>query len=277
MTVLREDPRDYLRRLGESGDGPYDIAEGALMCAALDHGDCPLEPYRAHLGEVAESARAELRFTRSIEDAARALAGVIAGRYGYDGDRLSYDDPRNADFIAVIDRRRGLPVAVGIVYIHAARAAGLKATGLAAPGHFLLAVSGHGGEALIDPFNGGAALDRERLSAPPAISGGGAPDEPRIFEPVSDADVLLRLENNLKVRAMKSGERQRALEIVTRMALIAPRRGDLWLEIARMHEAAGALGAAIRAYDNCLSLARPGTGHHNEAALGLHALKRRLN
>ena len=54
----------------------------------------------------------------------------MVGRYGYDGDRLSYDDPRNADLMAVIDRRRGLPVALGILYIHAARAAGFEARGL---------------------------------------------------------------------------------------------------------------------------------------------------
>ena len=50
----------------------------------------------------------------------------------------TYDDPQNADLMAVIDRRRGLPVALGILYIHAARAAGLEASGLNTPDHFLL-------------------------------------------------------------------------------------------------------------------------------------------
>jgi regulator of sirC expression with transglutaminase-like and TPR domain len=200
----------------------------------------------------------------------------MVGRFGYDGDRLSYDDPKNADLMSVIDRRRGLPVALGILYIHAARAAGLEAVGLGSPGHFLLRIGKRGTQALLDPFNGGAALERERLGSPPAMSGV-SPDDPRVTEPVSDADVLLRLENNLKLRALQAGDRKRALEIGKRLVLIAPKRPELWLELARLNEAVGALGAASRAFEACLDLVQPGVPLHNEAALGLHALKRRLH
>lgn len=270
------DPADYLRKLGESGDGPHEIATAALMLAALDHSARPLQPYRAHLQELSEVARAELRFAHGGEDAARALARLLAGRYGYEGDRMAYDDPQNADLIAVIDRRRGLPVALGILYLHAARAGGLEAVGLNSPGHFLLRVFAKTGSALIDPFNGGAAMDPERLGAPPAM-GGAPPEAERLIEPVSDTEVLLRLENNLKLRALQTGARARALEVAKRMVLIGPRRAELWLDLARLNEATGALGAAQKAYEACLSLAAAGTSIHNEAALGLHGLKRRLN
>ncbi len=271
-----KDPADYLRALGEAGDGPHDIATAALMLAALDHSARPLQPYRAHLAEIAEVAGAELRFTRSAMETARALARLMAGRYGYEGDRMAYDDPQNADLIAVIDRRRGLPVALGILYLHAARAGGLQASGLSSPGHFLLRIQGKGGEALIDPFNGGAAVDPERLGGPPAMSGPAA-DNPGMFEAVGDTDVLLRLQNNLKLRALQTGARARALEVAKRMVLIAPRRAELWLDLARLNEQAGALGAAQKAYEACLSLAKSGTALYNDAALGMGALKRRLN
>ena len=235
-----------------------------------------MRPYQAHLAEIADHARAEAKMATTVEDGARALATLLVGRYGYDGDRLRYDDPQNADFITVIDRRRGLPVALGILYMHAARAAGFKATGLNSPGHFLLRITFRAGEALIDPFNGGAALERESLGAPPVMGMPGAEDS-RPAETVGDIDVLLRLENNLKMRALQTGERMRALEIAKRMVLIAPRRPDLWIDLGRLNEAAGALGAAQKSFEACLSLVPPGHGLHNEAALGLHALKRRLN
>lgn len=277
MSAKRDDdPADYLRQLGQAGDGPHDIAGAALMLSALDHSGRPLDPYRAHLAEVAKHARDEARLSSSGEDGARALAALLVGRYGYDGDRLAYDDPQNADFMTVIDRRRGLPVALGILYIHAARAAGFEATGLNTPGHFLLKIGLRGDEALIDPFNGGAALDRELLGGPPRM-GAAAPDDPRLAEPIGDIDVLLRLNNNLKLRALQAGERVRALEIAKRMVLIAPRKPELWLDLARLNEAAGVLGAAQKAYEACLALAPPGAALHNEAAFGLHGLKRRLN
>jgi regulator of sirC expression with transglutaminase-like and TPR domain len=267
------DPADYLRQVGEAEETPKrDIARIALMLSALDHSGREVEPYQAHLDEIADAAAKEARLSAHVEDGARALAALMVGRFGYDGDRLSYDDPQNADLMAVIDRRRGLPVALGILYIHAARAAGFEAFGLNSPNHFLLRIGLRGHEALLDPFNGGAALDRERLGGPPAM---GADTD--FAEPVGDIDVLLRLQNNLKLRALNAGERLRALEVAKRMVLIAPNKPELWMDMARLNEAAGALGAAQRAYEACLALAGRGQALHNEAALSLQALKRRLN
>lgn len=270
------DPADYLRQLGDAGEGPHDIARAALMLAALDHAGRPLGPYEDHLAEIADAAKHELRLIMHAEDGARALAMLMVGKYGYDGDRHSYDDPRNADLIAVMDRRRGLPVAIGILYIHAARAAGFEATGLGTPGHFLLRVSFRGNDAVIDPFNSGISIDRERLVAPPIMGAQGV-EENHLAEPVSDAEVLLRLANNLKLRVLQAGDKMRGLEVAKRMVLIAPRRPELWLDLARMNESGGALGAAQKAYEACVALANSGTSIHNEAALGLHTLKRRLN
>jgi len=276
MTSGKIDPAEALRRLGEAGDGPHDIARAALMLSALDHAGRSLEPYEKHLADIAEAAKRDLRSVLHAEDAGRALSALMVGRFGYDGDRLTYDDSKNADLMEVIDRRRGMPVALGILYMHAARAAGFEAVGLNTPGHFLLRIAMRGSGALLDPFNGGAAIDRERLGRPPAM-GTPSPEDPRLAESVTDAEVLLRLENNLKLRALNAGERTRALEIAKRMVLVAPRRPELWIDLARLSEAAGSLGAARHAYEACLTLVKPGAALHNEAALGLAGLKRRLN
>ena len=117
-------PADELRAIGERGDGPHDIARAALLLASLDHIGTDLSPYEAHLNELSEAAQRQGLVLNNPENGARSLASLMAGQFGYDGDRLTYDDPRNADLIAVIERRRGMPVALGILYIHAARAAG---------------------------------------------------------------------------------------------------------------------------------------------------------
>lgn len=268
-----EDPANYLKALGEAGEGPHNIAEAALMLSLLDHPQTSLAPYRTHLDEIAHHASEEARLATSAEAMGRALSALLVGRYGYDGDRLTYDVPQNADLMTVIDRRRGLPVALGILYIHTARAAGCAAEGLNSPGHFLMRLTLHGGEALLDPFNGGVTLDREKLGAPPRM-GGLVADA---ADCVSDIEVLLRLQNNLKQRATQGGDHGRALDLAKRMVLLGPRRTDLWLELARLQEGAGSLGAAKKAYEAALVLSKPGDASLNEAALALHALKRRLN
>lgn len=276
MRLLPDDPLQYLRRLGEANAGSQDIAGAALMLSALDNPGCDIDPYVGHLAEIAEQSRLEASLAPNAESGARTLASVLAVRHGYDGDRLSYDDPRNADLIPVIDRRRGLPVALGILYLHAARAAGFRAEGLVSPGHFLLRLEVRGTRALLDPFNGGAGVEQEYLAGLPGLQG--VHEEPSgAAQPVDDIDVLLRLENNLKVRAMQAGELSRALILAKRMVLIAPRRAELWVELGQLHEAEGELGAARTAYDACLSLAPAGSPLHNEALLGLEELKRQLN
>jgi len=271
---VSDDPREYLRTLGEKGEGPHDIALAALMLASLDHPGVPLGPYRAHLDDIANLARVEAALIATAEDGARLMSNLMASRFGYDGDRLTYDDPRNADLLEVITRRRGMPVALGILYMHAARAAGLSASGLNTPAHFLLLLAKDGTEALIDPFNAGTTLDPGRIGTPPRMGGH---EGAYLVEPVSDTDVLLRLQNNLKIRALEKGKRERALEIAKRMALIGPKKAELWLDLARLNEAAGVLGDARKAYEACLQIARPGQNLHNEAALGLSGLKRRIN
>jgi regulator of sirC expression with transglutaminase-like and TPR domain len=277
-----ETPSDYLARLGQAGDGPHDLATAALMLAALDHPDRKLDRFRNHLSELAERVCAEADFARDGDSAARALSLVLAGHYGYEGDRGDYDAPENADLMAVIDRKRGLPVALGILYIHAARASCMEAQGLFAPNHFLMRVVVKGSDAIIDPFSGGAVLDRERVNAP----GFGAPlivlepgsaDQPDPFAPVCDIEVLLRLQNNIKNRALKNRDTARAIEILRRMTMIAPRRSLVWLELGRLQESTGALSYARRAYETCLKLPRSSDHVSNEAAIALHALKRRLN
>jgi regulator of sirC expression with transglutaminase-like and TPR domain len=276
MRLLPDDPVEYLRRLGEAGNGPHDIAGAALMLSALDNPGRDLDPYVDHLAGIAEHSRLETRRAIDAERAAHSLATLLASRYGYDGDRLSYDDPQNADLISVIDRRRGLPVTLGILYLHAARAAGFRAAGLSSPGHFLLRIGVRNTEVLIDPFNGGAVVEQESLGVLPGVRGIRKARNEAI-QPVDDIEILLRLENNLKLRAIEADELPRALALAKRMVLMAPKRPELWVDLAQLHEREGELGAAGTAYNSCLKLAQPGAPLHNEAALGLEELRRRLN
>jgi regulator of sirC expression with transglutaminase-like and TPR domain len=245
------------------------------MLAALDHPDRSLAAYTIHLDEMAAAASRDARTATQTEGVVEKLPALLKGRFCYDGDRVNYDDPKNADLIEVIERRRGLPVALGILYMHTARAAGCVATGLSAPGHFLVRLTVAGRDVILDPFNG-SVMARDKLVAPPALRAA-AVEEIDVLEPVSDTDVLLRLQNNLKLRASEAGDHAKALIMAERMALIAPKRAELWLELARLNDSAGGLRAAREAYEACLGIASPGQAWHNEAALALASLKLRLN
>src|SRR4051794_39156103 len=85
-------PAEYLRAIGEAGEGPHDIATAALMLAALDRPEKKRAQFVAHFRELAEADRVEADFAHNGETGARALSSVIAGAYGYEGERAHYDD-----------------------------------------------------------------------------------------------------------------------------------------------------------------------------------------
>ncbi|WP_193172380.1 SirB1 family protein [Nisaea nitritireducens] len=210
--------RATLAGFGQSDLTDGDLGEAALLLASLDCPGVPLAPYRDHLASIVTTA---MKSTAETPDA--ALRQAIAGEFAYEGDQKTYDDPQNANLIRVIDRRKGLPVALGILNIVTARALGLEACGLNFPNHFLIRLQWDGGRAIVDPFNGGVSLDARALRDLLAqFQGPSAELTQAHYSDVSDLDILLRLQNNIKLRLIRDGKLEPALQVVRDMRLLAP-------------------------------------------------------
>lgn len=266
---------DLLRALGAGPGKTLPIAEAALAYAALARPALDLTFYRAHLAVLARAVGAI--GATGPEERAAALAEVLGRQFNYRGDTEHYDDLANADLARVIDRQRGLPVALGILYIATARAQGWPAAGLNFPGHFLIAL-GEGTERLIlDPFERGAICDTERLhSLLRAFEGDSAELRPAHSRPVDDRDVVLRLENNIKLRLVQAGETEKALALIERMLLLAPEYSVLWDELAQLNGTLGRMTAAIAAAETAIGHAASAAQREHAASL-LRRFKARLN
>ncbi|MBV8188466.1 MAG: transglutaminase family protein [Alphaproteobacteria bacterium] len=208
------------------------------------------------------------------------LGEVIARSYGYRGDAQSYDDLQNADLVRVIERRRGLPVALSILYLHVARAQGWDAEGLAFPAHFLIRVGVEGARHVLDPFHDGAvreAADLRQLLR--QVLGPEAELQPQHFDPVSDRDVLLRLENNIRLRLAKREDWDGTARSMERMLAIAPDQPALLFEAGQLNTRLGKRRTAIAQFQRFLDL-EGGAGDprlHRTATELLQELRRGLN
>src|SRR6266853_1586654 len=267
----------YLRELAALGSPILPIGEAALALASYDRPRVGLARYRQHLQTIARDVGRHTSAGGDLVARAQALNEIILLKYGYSGDALTYDDLQNANLMRVVDRRKGLPVALGILYLHTARAQGWESVGLAFPGHFLVRL-GEGAERLIlDPFHGGqiceAAMLRELLKA---MAGQEIELMPEHYAPVSDRDVLLRLQNNLKSRLLQSGRHERALRTVETMLLLAPDLAELWQEAGLLHARLGNMRAGVNALEQFIIRAPEGTARHQAAAI-LQQLKSKLN
>jgi regulator of sirC expression with transglutaminase-like and TPR domain len=254
----------FLRGIAAAGAAPVDIAEAALRLAAFDRPRVDLARYREHLRALAAGVAAH------GGDPPAALAAALRAER-YEGDNLTYDDLQNANLIRVIDRRKGLPVALGILYLHAARAQGWTIEGLAFPGHFLVRLEHR---YILDPFNGGRLCDAPLLRKLLRATAGRAELSPEHYAPVSDRAILLRLQNNIKLRLMKD-DPEKALEVIDRMLLFVPEEAMLRVEAGYLSMNTGKLRAAAQHLERAV-IDGEGALRHRAAAL-LQQLRGRLN
>jgi regulator of sirC expression with transglutaminase-like and TPR domain len=267
----------FLRELGSSGAQVLPIAEAALALASFERPRVDLARYRDHLRVISRDVGRHRGAGGDLVARAGALNDVILLKYGYSGDELTYDDLQNANLIRVVDRRKGLPVALGILYIHAARAQGWDMAGLAFPGHFLVRLSEGRERVIVDPFHDGticgAAELRDLLKA---ATGRESELLPEHHAAVPDRDVLLRLQNNLKARLLQAQDTKRALMVLETMLMLAPDLAELWYEAGMLHRHLGNMRAAVAALEQYVVRAADGTARHQAAAV-LQQLRTQLN
>src|SRR5438270_5295070 len=267
----------YLRELGAAASPILPIGEAALALASFERPRVGLARYRQHLASLARDVGRHGGAGGNLAARAQALNEIILLKYGYSGDELTYDDLQNANLMRVVDRRKGLPVAIGILYLHAARSQGWDAAGLAFPGHFLIRLAEGAERVIVDPFHGGTTCDAAQLrDLLKATAGTEVELAPEHYAPVADRDVLLRLQNNLKSRLLQAGRHEQALRILDTMLMLAPDLAELWREAGLLNARLGNMLASVGALEEFVVRDPEGTARHQAAAM-LQQIRAKLN
>ena len=189
------------------------VEELALGLAA-EFGAVDAGPALARISELAEEVARELGLDGRAPVA--ALGAVIGRRHGFTGDTRDYDHPDNSMLPAVIERRRGLPITLSVLYVAVARRAGVPLQGVGLPGHFVV---GHfptadGRPELLDPFHAGVRID--------------VPDLPRsLLRPWGPHETVLRMLHNLVVAFSKRGALAEAIHAAELRLLLPAEPEDM--------------------------------------------------
>jgi regulator of sirC expression with transglutaminase-like and TPR domain len=280
-----------LRQAGEGPDDTIDLTESALALAALDRPGVDVKPYRAHLASLVKQAEAEGKCP-TLDDQLRVIRRVLVVHNKYHGDEDHFDDPRNSNLMHVIDRRQGSPAALGVVYLHLARALGWVMEGVDFAGHFFLELRVGDDSVLFDPFRAGQTCSPAFLhdllvqrddfaeADEDEIDDDSDDDRPFLYtiSPVSlgTRDILLRLQNAIKRRHLGQNKVDAAITTLQRMILLAPRQQDYWRELGYLQAERGSLRAAITALEVVCNLSAEYTSAEQTKDL-LRQLRRQLN
>ena len=274
------DIRDALARIGTLPDESVDVAETALLLASIQRPGVSLGPYRRHMERMTAEVTSYVAGHAGGADLdlrAEALTQVIAKRYGYGGADETDGGPENVNLMWVIDRRRGLPAALGVLYIHAARRNGWDAQGIGFPSGFLLRMEQGGRRLILDPFDNGRILaPNEMRDMLKAVSGIRAELTPDHFQPVANRNVLLRIQHNIKERLLMTERPGEALDTIEATLLFAPDTTRLWREAGLLHARLENIPEAISALEEFMRRNKSDKDRYRTSVI-LQDLRTRLN
>lgn len=217
---------DRFRRVVAGDDASINLAEAALLIAVEEYRDLDVDAYLARLDDMGATLKRRLRADISPADTIVALNRYLFDEQGFAGDGANYYDVRNSFLNDVLDRKRGIPITLCVVYLEVGRRIGLPVQGVSFPGHFLVKCTLREGTVVLDPYAKGLSLSlddlRQRVKA---LQHGVTPTNSMIAEllaAASSKEIIMRILRNLKGIYSHHKDWQKALRATDRIISVMP-------------------------------------------------------
>ena len=212
---MANDPTARFAALVARKDQPLPLDEALLLIAVHADPAVDIAAQQKRLDEVAAGV---------TEASVRALSHRLFTEMGLAGDRATYYDPQNSLLPAVLDRRLGIPITLGVVAMEVGRRCGVSLEGIAMPGHFLVRPASEP-DLYVDVYDAGRELDLsgcreifERVQA-------GMPWDDAYLRPSANWSIVARVLANLASAYRRTGDR-RSLCWALELALHLPSATD---------------------------------------------------
>src|SRR5687768_5697081 len=118
--------RERFAALVAGGTASLDLALAALLVAAEEYPQLVPEPYLQRLDVLAERVKDRLGDETAPPVVLGEISKVLFEEEGFRGNSDVYYDPRNSFLNDVLDRKLGIPLTLGIVYLEIAWRLGLR-------------------------------------------------------------------------------------------------------------------------------------------------------
>lgn len=226
-----------------------DLAEAALLCCLEVEPETGVEVELLRLDALADGMLTR-GFARGGPDRdAAALADYLGATLGFDGTEVR-GDPGDGLLTRVLDRRRGHPTALTIVYVAVARRLGLPAFPVRLPGAVVTGVGTGPATVVLDPAARGAVLDDDALERRVrAATAGRLGFRRAMLRPADPATVIRRLLDDLTDDFTRAGDAEDALWTVELKQLLPNARPEDHRVRGRILERLGRFLEAAAAYE----------------------------
>jgi regulator of sirC expression with transglutaminase-like and TPR domain len=226
-------------------DHELDLLTGALLIASDAYPGLDWNQQVEALAELSEPLQRQQLSRLPGRAQARALADHLALRCGFHGNTEDYYDPRNSFLNDVLALRRGIPISLGVLYVEVSRLAGVRASGVGFPGHFLVRLDDGSGPVVIDPFNAGQVLDETALAELLKRTNYRQPFTREMLSPTPVRHVIARMLMNLRGIYASRADYPRLLLVIDRFLDLMPESTEELRDRGYLHARLGATDAAV--------------------------------
>jgi regulator of sirC expression with transglutaminase-like and TPR domain len=248
-------PLDYFASLVGSDDH-FPLLEAAASIAQLEEPELDVEMVLEEVERMVDRVRS--RMISSADDLTRlaVLNHVFYKDMGFGLNANDYYAPRNSYVHEVLRTRRGIPVSLAVIWLEMAQELGLRAHGIAFPGHFLVKVALDSGLVVLDPATGESLgidhlserlepfRDEEDQMLKPDLDEGETPLG-LYLQSCPPRDVLTRMLRNLKEIYQTQQDWPACLAVLDRILVLWPEAWSERRDRGLVHAELGHAGQAL--------------------------------
>jgi len=237
--------RDAFTREIAKDESSLNLAYAALLISEYLTQAADITFYLAILDGMADIAQPLVQTAETDLEVIERFNRYMFGEMGFSGNFKNYYLPDNSFLNKVIDSRKGIPIALSVIYLEIGQRLGLPVWGIGMPGHFIVGYGSVTDPIYIDVFDQGRILSEDDCLAICHI-----PLSDRLnfrnefLKPATKKTILFRMLLNLKQIYVEQKDWESAHKAVDFMVLIHPQeiieirdRGLLAYRLDRLHDA----------------------------------------
>ena len=233
------------------------LARGALLIAQSEYRELNIEDYLYQLDEMADVVRGRIQETTLPEQHIAELNRYLFEEKGFTGNTDNYYALGNNFLNFVLDKKTGIPITLGVVYIEVGRRAGLPLVGVNFPGHFLVRYQREHIDILLDVFENGSFMCEDSLEAKlQETLGDSASLESNMLTEATDKEILARILRNLMRAYTLLENYDKALTAAERITWLLPNTAADYRLLGYLHYKNHAYSEGIVAFETYLRLAK---------------------
>lgn len=206
---------------------PHDLIAGATLLSQLHYPEVIEELLKEQIQRIRKDIWLEINDGLTAYEKVRIFNKIFYGKHGFEGDQTNYFAPENSYIHSVLDRKKGNPLSLALIYMVVAQSLDIPIYGVNLPNHFILAYvdesdssisNSYGVLFYINAFSKGSLFDENEIRD--YLNGQHAPCIPDYFSPCTNKDIIRRMMNNLIASYQQMGQQDKMDELISLRSLI---------------------------------------------------------